>query len=1302
MANYTALVESVKQYIKANGMQAITGDILQGVLMSVIDTFGTGSVYRGVATPNTDPQNPDANVFYFAWEQGVYAKFGNLTLPSGGMYVLDNKSGQWTMTEIIFPALTEMQEKVENALSTAQQAVSIAETANSNADVAIEGAQAADAKAQQAVGTADEAKDIATEARDLASAAEADAGDAQNLAAEAVAAAGTAQGVANQAIDAANTAKVQADSALQIAGQARDEASAAGDKANTAVSTAETAATNAEAALNQSETASQIAQQAATDSAEAKADSEEALTLAQGAIPNSEKGVAGGVATLDENGLVPREQSGHWDLEDSYTSDRTDAAPTAHALHEVYEMHETDVDELNIRLDAVLELVKSVAGIGVAPVTVSVTGPGESKIVSIVTNGNWTLSVDQSWVTPSKTSGIGNDTVTLTVAANGTTSERNATLTVTNALGQEATSNIIQAARVETTEYTFSVAPANLTFAAAGESKTVVVVSKKQLYINGSASGAPVTVNYTSKLEGAGFSVTSTGVVASNNTTTNVRTGSLTLTQSESGKKATVTLNQGAGTQTIEYTNWATQSVDLTATPTSISASGGSSALATKATQTRTKTTKWNGIVTGTTPETQTVTVAATYTKVSGSGTLTSSTVTFGNNTSTSQLSGVYRATFDGKTDDVTITQAAGVQSIEYTDWATTAIDVSASPATVAAAGGTSQMSTKATQNRTKTTKWNGVVTNTQQETQTVTVTASYAKVSGDGSLSGAAVSFPNNTTNAAKSGVYRATYGGKTDDVTIAQAAGTQTIERGAWITQSVQITASSTNVAAAGGSSSLSTKASQARTVNIKWNGIVTDTQQETQTISVTPTYSKQSGGGTLSGSTVSFGNNTTANIVTGVYRATYDGKTSDVTISQAAGVQSKTLELSTYTKSFPATGGSTTIFGTYRELWNGVVTATTSGVSPTLSGSQTGFTISGNAVTAANRGTTAGAARTLSGNATYNGASAAYSITQEENKETYSALTLDMLAVSNPISGSDPTTKANGGTVTLGATASYTYSTGQTKSVDVKDSAAYNIASTSAGGVSISGRVLTWANRAAVEGGARSVTVRLSYNGASQERTFYQQANTFTFGSSISLEYFNYTPSSVSANGGTATPNVAYRQSGSYTSGQTGYKVQTIDDLVSGPVFSRSGGSSAASINSSTGVITWSANTTTSDRMVQVVMRGTAQGGYAVNLVATSSQSAYVRPTISLTFNYNQSGGTFVINASQAVKDQLDIQFTYTDGMGAGGDGEITMGAGSTSVQGYAGGPSYPIAGIIEVNHTSGGRLETSKAIYTWTQV
>ncbi|MFQ8804435.1 MAG: hypothetical protein ACLR8Y_04060 [Alistipes indistinctus] len=114
-------------------------------------------------------------------------------------------------------------------------------------------------------------------------------------------------------------------------------------------------------------------------------------------------------------------------------------------------------------------------------------------------------------------------------------------------------------------------------------------------------------------------------------------------------------------------------------------------------------------------------------------------------------------------TKDITYNQAAGVQSIEYTDWATTSIDMFASPTTVAAAGGTSQMSTKATQNRTKTTKWNGIVNNTQQEKANRISDGFLCKGFRGGSLSGAAaVSFPNNTTNAAKSGVYRATYGEK------------------------------------------------------------------------------------------------------------------------------------------------------------------------------------------------------------------------------------------------------------------------------------------------------------------------------------------------------------------------------------------------------------------------------------------------------------------------------------------------------------------------------------------------------------
>lgn len=306
-----------------------------------------------------------------------------------------------------------------------------------------------------------------------------------------------------------------------------------------------------------------------------------------------------------------------------------------------------------------------------------------------------------------------------------------------------------------------------------------------------------------------------------------------------------------------------------------------------------------------------------------------------------------------------------------------------------------------------------------------------------------------------------------------------------------------------------------------------------------------------------TLTIDNNATTNIRSGVLTVNSEDLTATCELSQAAGAKTETLELANYTKSFSAAGGSTTIYGTYRELWNGVVTVTTSGVSPTLSGSQTGFTIAGNTVTAANRGTTAGAARILAGNATYNGASAAYSITQAENKETYSALTFDMLAVSNPISSSDPATKANGGTVTLGATASYTYSTGQTKSVDVKDSAAYNITSASAGGASISGRVLTWANRAAIEGGARSVTVRASYNGASQERTFYQQANSITaYGTPTGR---TLAVSDIPASGGTVSSGTlggTITQSRTYTSGTT--------DSVSNPTVSAASYSAAISAN------------------------------------------------------------------------------------------------------------------------------------------
>lgn len=139
----------------------------------------------------------------------------------------------------------------------------------------------------------------------------------------------------------------------------------------------------------------------------------------------------------------------------------------------------------------------------------------------------------------------------------------------------------------------------------------------------------------------------------------------------------------------------------------------------------------------------------------------------------------------------------------------------------------------------------------------------------------------------------------------------------------------------------------------------------------------------------------------------------------------------------------------------------------------------------------------------------------------------------------------------------------------------------------------------------------------------------------------------------------------------------------------------------LDQSTGVVTATANTVFSTRSASVSSE-VMTGGSAIGTSASTdvTQAAYVKPTISLTFAYSQPSGTFVITASQAVKDQLSINYTYNDGGGMGGDGSITMGVNQTQVSGYAGGPDYPIAGITMVNSDSSGRLETGNAIYTWT--
>ena len=563
-----------------------------------------------------------------------------------------------------------------------------------------------------------------------------------------------------------------------------------------------------------------------------------------------------------------------------------------------------------------------------------------SAVRDVLTNGTVTNTEKATPTVSGSATGFTRSGATVTAANNTTTSSRSVTYTATHE-GKSATCTITQYAGSKQyaswSDWTVTVSANPTTIARTGGTSTITASATRTrtwTWNGVSGSGGTESEKGTPALSasGTGFSLSGTTLTASNNTTTSSR--SCTVTATHAGKSATCTVTQSAGSMTTEYGSWTTSSLTVSASPNPVAASGGNSALSCKANQTRPKYTKWNGVVTKTDTESQSVAVTATWSKVSGTGSLSGSTVSFDNNTTTSVRSGVYRASSGGKTADVTVSQSAGSMTTDYGNWTTSSLTVSASPNPVAASGGNSALSCKANQTRPKYTKWNGVVTKTDTESQSVAVTATWSKVSGTGSLSGSTVSFDNNTTTSVRSGVYRASSGGKTADVTVSQSAGSMTTDYGNWTTSSLTVSASPNPVAASGGNSALSCKANQTRSKYTKWNGITTNTTTESQTIAVSASWSKVSGSGSLSGSTVTFGNNTTASALSGVYRASSGGKTADVTVRQSAGSVSYTYTFtfsdgstSTSWSSIAAGGDSKSysIVSTRVVKWNGVQTGT-----------------------------------------------------------------------------------------------------------------------------------------------------------------------------------------------------------------------------------------------------------------------------------------------------------------------------------------------------------------------------------------
>lgn len=387
--------------------------------------------------------------------------------------------------------------------------------------------------------------------------------------------------------------------------------------------------------------------------------------------------------------------------------------------------------------------------------------------------------------------------------------------------------------------------------------------------VNGSGGTETGTGTPTlSKISGVG-SFASNKVTYDNNTSTSARNTVIRATMDSVTKDTTVTQNAGSKT----YSSWGAWSISLSANVTTIAAAGGNATLSTSATRSRTW--QWNG--TGAT-YTENASGSPTLNKVNGAASLSASTVSYGNNTSTSSRSSVFRATIDSATKDITINQSAGVKI--YGNWSSWSVSCSASSYEVWAGGDSVTIYSSASRNRTWT--WNGVAGSGGTESDNATPTISVT--SGVGVLSGNTLTFSNNTSPDARTTRVTANYNGVTDYCDVMQYGGNKVT--GSWTSWQVTISASSMNIVASGGSSTILCHAS--RTRNYTWNGVGTT---YTETENGSPTLSKSGDGtlsGTTSGSKLTYDNRTDTTSRSTTVTATYSGVSKSINITQSAGVK------------------------------------------------------------------------------------------------------------------------------------------------------------------------------------------------------------------------------------------------------------------------------------------------------------------------------------------------------------------------------------------------------------------------------
>ena len=802
------------------------------------------------------------------------------------------------------------------------------------------------------------------------------------------------------------------------------------------------------------------------------------------------------------------------------------------------------------------------------------TGNGSPTLSKVSGSGNWT--------SPKVTYGNNTSTSGKSTVIRATIDSTTKDITISQSAGAKQYS--------AWSAWTVNISNSGNVAASGGSSNITTSASRTRTWtwngVNGSGGTETGTGTPTlSKVSGAG-SFASNKVTYDNNTSTSARSTVIRATMDSVTKDTTVTQNAGAKT----YSSWGAWSISLSANVTTIAAAGGNATLSTSATRSRTW--QWNG--TGTT-YTENASGAPTLSKVNGAASLSSSTVSYGNNTSTSSRSSVFRATIDSITKDITITQSAGAKV--YSNWSSWTVNISADKTSIGATGGTATISTSASRTRSYT--WNGVAGSGGTETGNGSPTLS--KVSGSGNWTSPKVTYGNNTSTSGKSTVIRATIDSTTKDITISQSAGAK--QYSAWSAWTVNIS-NSGNVAASGGSSNITTSASRTRTWT--WNGV--NGSGGTETGTGTPTLSKVSGAGSFASNKVTYDNNTSTSARSTVIRATMDSVTKDTTVTQNAGAKTYSswgawsISLSANVTTIAAAGGNATLSTSATRSrtwqWNGTGTTYTENASgaPTLSKVNGAASLSSSTVSYGNNTSTS--SRSSVFRATIDSITKDITISQSAGAKVYgnwSGWTVTCSASSYKV-------WAGGDSVTIYSNASrnrtWTWNGVAGSGGTQTDSDIPTISVTSGVGV-LSGNTLTFSNNTSPD--ARTTRVTANYNGVTDYCDVMQYGGNKVTGSWTSWQVtISASPMNIAASGGSSTITCSAVRTRNYTWNGVG---TTYTETENGsPTLSKSGDG---------------------------ILNGTTSGSKLTydNRTATTSRSTTVTATysgVSKSINITQSAG------------------------------------------------------------------------------